>query len=61
MTQEVSAQQAQEETIKTSLRIDTKVFWAIKHLALDQRKSIAKLSDEAFRDLLKKHGYSQHC
>jgi hypothetical protein len=38
------------------LRVDTEVFWAIKHLALDQRKNVADLADEAFRDLLKKYG-----
>jgi hypothetical protein len=49
--------QSETETTKTSLRIDTKLFWVIKHLALDQRKSIAELADEAFRDLVGKYGY----
>jgi hypothetical protein len=53
---EEEEQEQELKTRKTSLRVDTGVFWAIKHLALDQRKNVADLADEAFRDLLKKYG-----
>jgi hypothetical protein len=43
--------------VKTSLRLNNEIFWSVKHLALDKRKSITQLADEAFRDLLKKYEY----
>ena len=54
----MSVQNEIQTTTKTSLRINTNVFWSLKRLALDQRKSIAELADEAFRDLLKKYRYT---
>jgi endonuclease III-like uncharacterized protein len=47
----------EKNTTKTSMRIDTKVFFGVKHLGLDLRKGISELTEEALRDLLVKYGY----
>jgi hypothetical protein len=57
--QTISNSETQEKNIivKTSLRLHNEIFWSVKKLALDRRKSVTELADEAFRDLLKKYGY----
>jgi hypothetical protein len=49
--------QVENIIVKTSLRLRNEIFWSVKKLALDKRKSVTELADEAFRDLLKKYGY----
>ena len=40
-----------------STRIDPNIKKALKHLSIDTDKSITDLTEEAFKDLLKKYAY----
>jgi hypothetical protein len=51
-----SGMQKESTIVKTSLRLHNEIFWSVKKLALDRRRSVTELADEAFRDLLKKYG-----
>jgi len=46
----------EKETTKTSMRIDSRIFLQLKHLALDQDRSISGLIEEGLGDLLRKYG-----
>jgi predicted transcriptional regulator len=38
------------------VKFDSETYNAVQQLAEDQRKTLQQIADEAFRDLLKKHG-----
>jgi hypothetical protein len=45
----------QEKYVKTTLKIDTDLFWDLKRLAVDQRSNITPLVNEAVSDLVAKY------
>jgi hypothetical protein len=45
----------QENYVKTTLKIDTDLFWDLKRLAVDQRSNITPLVNEALSDLVAKY------
>jgi hypothetical protein len=45
----------QEKYVKTTLKIDTDLFWDLKRLAVDQRSNITPLVNEALSDLIVKY------
>lgn len=45
----------QEKYVKTTLKIDTDLFWDLKRLAVDQRSNITPLVNEALSDLVAKY------
>lgn len=47
-----------DDMVGKRLRFDRETWNAIDLLARDQMKSIEEITEEAFRDLLKKHGRS---
>ena len=47
-----------EELVGKRLQFDRETWNAIDLMARDQMKSIEEITEEAFRDLLKKHGRS---
>jgi hypothetical protein len=47
--------EGQEKYVKTTLKIDTDVFWDLKRLAVDQRSNITPLVNEALSDLVSKY------
>lgn len=55
----VMQEEKEKEKVKTSLRLESRTFWGIKHLAVIQRRNITALAEEAFTDLLKKYEMEQ--
>lgn len=53
-----SARRRDPDLIGKRLQFDRETWNAIDLLARDQMKSIEEITEEAFRDLLKKHGRS---
>jgi hypothetical protein len=47
--------EGQEKYVKTTLKIDTDLFWDLKRLAVDQRSNITPLVNEALSDLVSKY------
>jgi hypothetical protein len=47
--------EGQEKYVKTTLKIDTDLFWDLKRLAVDQRSNITPLVNEALSDLVAKY------
>jgi hypothetical protein len=47
--------EGQEKYVKTTLKIDTDLFWDLKRLAVDQRSNITPLVNEALSDLIGKY------
>jgi hypothetical protein len=47
--------EGQEKYVKTTLKIDTDLFWDLKRLAVDQRSNITPLVNEAISDLIAKY------
>lgn len=47
--------EVQEKYVKTTLKIDTDLFWDLKRLAVDQRSNITPLVNEAISDLIAKY------
>jgi hypothetical protein len=47
--------EGQEKYVKTTLKIDTDLFWDLKRLAVDQRSNITPLVNEALSDLIAKY------
>jgi hypothetical protein len=45
----------QEKYVKTTLKIDTDLFWDLKRLAVDERSNITPLVNEALSDLIVKY------
>lgn len=45
----------EEKYVKTTLKIDTDLFWDLKRLAVDQRTNIMPLVNEAISDLIGKY------
>lgn len=45
----------EEKYVKTTLKIDTDLFWDLKRLAVDQRSNITPLVNEALSDLVVKY------
>jgi hypothetical protein len=45
----------EEKYVKTTLKIDTDLFWDLKRLAVDQRSNITPLVNEALSDLIVKY------
>jgi hypothetical protein len=45
----------EEKYVKTTLKIDTDLFWDLKRLAVDQRSNITPLVNEAISDLIAKY------
>jgi hypothetical protein len=45
----------EEKYVKTTLKIDTDLFWDLKRLAVDQRSNITPLVNEALSDLVAKY------
>lgn len=46
------------DVVRKLIPIDRPTFNAIDELARDQMKDLAEITEEAFRDLLRKHGRS---
>ena len=46
---------SKEKYVKTTLKIDTDLFWDLKRLAVDERLNITPLVNEAISDLLTKY------
>jgi hypothetical protein len=44
-----------DDTVRKRIAFDLATWHALHQLSLDSMKSLQELSDEAFRDLLKKH------
>jgi hypothetical protein len=44
-----------EKYFKTTLKIETDLFWELKRLAVDQRSNVTPLVNEAIADLLGKY------
>lgn len=53
--EKIRSKELKPDIIKISLRINSKLFWKIKQLALSQRRSVTSLTDEAFTDILTKY------
>ena len=47
--------EGEEKYVKTTLKIDTDLFWDLKKLAVDQRSNITPLVNEALSDLIAKY------
>jgi hypothetical protein len=47
-----------DDTVGKRLKFDRETWNAIDLMARDQMKSVEEITEEAFRDLLKKHGRS---
>jgi hypothetical protein len=45
----------QEKYVKTTLKINTDLFWDLKRLAVDERSNITPLVNEALSDLIVKY------
>jgi hypothetical protein len=45
----------EEKYVKTTLKIDTDLFWNLKRLAVDERSNITPLVNEALSDLIVKY------
>jgi hypothetical protein len=45
----------QEKYVKTTLKINTDLFWDLKRLAIDERSNITPLVNEALSDLIVKY------
>jgi hypothetical protein len=45
----------EEKYVKTTLKIDTDLFWDLKRLAVDERSNITPLVNEALSDLIAKY------
>ena len=45
----------EEKYVKTTLKIDTDLFWDLKRLAVDERSNITPLVNEALTDLIVKY------
>ena len=45
----------EEKYVKTTLKIDTDLFWDLKRLAVDERSNITPLVNEALSDLIIKY------
>lgn len=45
----------EEKYVKTTLKIETDLFWDLKRLAVDQRSNITPLVNEAISDLIAKY------
>jgi hypothetical protein len=44
-----------EKYFKTTLKIETDLFWELKRLAVDQRSNVTPLVNEAISDLIGKY------
>ena len=53
-----AAKRSNDDLVGKRLRFDRETWNAIDLLARDQMKSVEEITEEAFRDLLKKHGRS---
>jgi hypothetical protein len=49
---------ARDDLVGKRLQFDRETWNAVDMLARDQMKSVEEITEEAFRDLLKKHGRS---
>ncbi|MBV9348353.1 MAG: hypothetical protein JOZ70_06945 [Pseudolabrys sp.] len=47
-----------ERTVGKRIRFDRETWREVEQLARDQMKDLEEIAEEAFRDLLKKHGRS---
>jgi hypothetical protein len=47
--------EGEKKYVKTTLNIDTDLFWDLKRLAVDQRSNITPLVNEALSDLIAKY------
>jgi hypothetical protein len=45
----------EEKYVKTTLKIETDLFWELKRLAVDQRSNVTPLVNEAISDLIGKY------
>jgi membrane carboxypeptidase/penicillin-binding protein PbpC len=52
------AKKAKADTVGKRVMFDRATWQAVELLARDQMKDLAEVTEEAFRDLLKKHGRS---
>ena len=55
MTPGSKEDESKEKYMKTTLKIETDLFWDLKRLAVDQRSNITPLVNEAIADLLTKY------
>jgi hypothetical protein len=53
-----SRKKSDDNVVGKRLRFDRETWNAVDLLARDQMKSVEEITEEAFRDLLKKHGRS---
>jgi hypothetical protein len=56
MAKRVSAPADDDDSRRKLIEFDTQTFHALDVLARDRMMTIQELADEAFRDLLRKHG-----
>jgi hypothetical protein len=48
-------EEEKEQYVKTTLKIETDLFWELKRLAVDQRSNVTPLVNEAISDLIGKY------
>jgi hypothetical protein len=48
-------EEEKEKYVKTTLKIETDLFWELKRLAVDQRSNVTPLVNEAISDLIGKY------
>jgi hypothetical protein len=51
----MSPKVGQEKYVKTTLNVETDLFWELKRLAVDQRSNLTPLVNEAIKDVLTKY------
>jgi len=56
--QKTKQKRGKEDVLGKRLQFDRETWNAVDMLARDQMKSVEEITEEAFRDLLKKHGRS---
>ena len=56
--QKTKQKRGKEDIVGKRLQFDRETWNAVDLLARDQMKSVEEITEEAFRDLLKKHGRS---
>jgi len=56
--QKTKQKRGKEDVVGKRLQFDRETWNAVDLLARDQMKSVEEITEEAFRDLLKKHGRS---
>ena len=57
-TKKAKSKSRSDDLVGKRLRFDRETWNAVDMLARDQMKSVEEITEEAFRDLLKKHGRS---